>query len=457
MLTRRRCCQRAGVLILVALLASCVLLCVQQRKPEFLVRLHTRYSINNFTERGVEEESSMPMLPPEISDRDYETDDNDRELNEKESAEEAFTLADYDLNKQEKAVTVDFVNAQKNNWLSIASEQYPKEQDHIAALEKVYRVMGQNSNSNKNDLHHINDSTIKWEPEQQDVIAKKYAITAFPAGIKVRAPSTSQLLRRFPKYMIIGFGKAGTKALFEALKLHPSLRGPETERRYFSRYYYKGLSSYLVHLPDPAPGGFTIEKSPDYITQPTVPRRILKTAKMMHIDSSSLKFIVVLRNPIDRAMSEYLEWNVQHKLNHESLLPSFSSMVLTATGKVNSSVAFLNTSCYAQHIRNWLQVFDKEQLCFVDGDRFISDPYEEVHALERCMGLGPFFSRDNFVLDRPTRGFYCFVVGSKEVCMGKRKGRQHPRIPQSTLSKLKTFFRPCNEQLRHLLATWEHG
>ena len=83
-----------------------------------------------------------------------------------------------------------------------------------------------------------------------------------------------------------------------------------------------------------------------------------------------------------------------------------------------------------------------------------------VHALERCMGLRPFFSRDNFVLDRPTRGFYCFVVGSKEVCMGDIKGRQHPRIPQSTLSKLKTFFRPCNEQLQLLLEnslTWEHG
>ena len=389
MLTRRRCCQRrcqrAGVLILVALLASTVL------------------------------------------------------LYEKESAEEVFILTDYDLNKQKKNVIIDYLNEQKKNQLSngkFASEQHQREQvlDHIV---KVYHVMGKRS-----------------------FIAKRYAITDFPARIKVKAPSTSQLLRRFPKYMIIGFGKAGTKALFEVLKLHPSLKGPETEQRYFSRYYSQGLSSYLVHLPDPPPGGFTIEKSPDYITLPNVHRRILNTSKMIHVDSSSLKFIVVLRNPIDRAMSEYLEWNVQHKLKDEPLLPSFSSMVLTATGKVKSSVAFLNTSCYAQHIRNWLQVFDKEQMCFVDGDRFISDPYEEVHALERCMGLRPFFSRDNFVLDRPTRGFYCFVVGSKEVCMGKRKGRLHPRIPQSTLSKLNTFFRPCNEQLQLLLEnslTWEHG
>ena len=258
--------------------------------------------------------------------------------------------------------------------------------------------------------------------------------------------------------MIIGFGKAGTKALFEALKLHPSLRGPEIERRYFSTYYYKGLVSYLVHLPDPAPGGFTIDKSPDYITQPNVPGRILEKTKNLSTDSSSLKFIVVLRNPIDRAMSEYLEWNVQNKVHHKPLLPSFSSMVLTATGKVKSSLAFVNSSCYAQHIRNWLQVFDKEQMCFVDGDKFISDPYEEVHALEQCMGLRPFFSRDNFVYHQ-RRGFYCFDVGSKHMCMNASKGRKHPVIPHPTSMKLKVFFHPWNEQLLNLtgreFTNWE--
>ena len=374
---RRRCCQRAGVLILVALLASGVLLLrVQQRKP----------------------------------------------------------------------VTIDYLDADKNNRLSkgkFASEQHHKEQDHIVALERVYRVTGKSSlsdYSDSNDVHHINDSTIKREPEQQNRI------------------DDIQLQRRFPRYMIIGFEKAGTKALFEALKLHPSLRGPETERRFFSKYYSKGLSSYLIRLPDPPPGGFTIEKSPDYITQPNVPMRILNTSKMIHVDSSSLKFIVVLRNPIDRAMSEYLERNVLKRFHHKHLLPSFSKMVLTAAGKVNSSVAFVNSSCYAQHIRNWLRVFDKEQMCFVDEEKFISDPYEELHALEQCMGLMPFFCKDNFVyLQR--RGFYCFHVGNKHMCMNANKGRNHPVIPRPTSMKLKAFFHPWNERLLNLtgrkFTNWE--
>ena len=262
-------------------------------------------------------------------------------------------------------------------------------------------------------------------------------------------PSTSRLVKRFPKYMIVGFGKAGTRALYEALKLHPSLSGPQAERRYFSRYYSKGLWSYLTHLPDPPPRGFTIEKSPDYITNPQAPNRIVKTAKMIGINSSSLKFIVVLRNPIDRAMSEYLEWDIQHRLHHQPLLQPFSRMVVTTTGEVNSAVLFLNSSCYAQHILNWLQVFSQEQMCFVDGDRFISNPYEEVHILEQCMGIRQFFTQDNFVYQQQ-RGFYCFQVRGKNLCMSKAKGRKHPSIPQGVLAKLKAFFHPWNEQLLDL-------
>ena len=284
----------------------------------------------------------------------------------------------------------------------------------------------------------------------KSVLAKTHHNNTVPLNLSsALTPSTSRLVKRFPKYMIIGFGKAGTRALYEALKLHPSLSGPQAERRYFSRYYSKGLSSYLTHLPDPPPGGFTIEKSPDYITDPETPKRIVETAKMIGIDSSSLKFIVVLRNPIDRAMSEYLEWNIQHKLHHQPLLQPFSRMVLTTTGEVNSAVMFLNSSCYAQHILNWLQVFSQDQMCYVDGDRFISNPYEEVHILEQCLGLRQFFTRNNFVYQQQ-RGFYCFHVGGKNLCMGKSKGRRHPSIPQGVLAKLKVFFHPWNDQLLEL-------
>ena len=286
----------------------------------------------------------------------------------------------------------------------------------------------------------------KRQPKDNSVESK---VKTLPPAIRFTPPSFSQLVKRFPKYMIIGFGKAGTKALYEALKLHPSLRGPEKEPRYFTRYYSQGLWSYLLRMPIPPHGGFIIEKSPDYITSSETARRIVQSTSMIDVDYSRMIFIVVLRNPVDRAMSEYLEWNMLHMLRHQKLLPSFSQMVLNKDGGVDSSRAFLTNSCYAQHIANWLQVFGQEQMCFVDGDRFIVDPYEVIQALERCMELSPFFSRKNFIRKKDQR-FYCFVVGRREVCMNKSKGRIHPEIPQGTLAKLRAFFHPWNEQLWNL-------
>ncbi len=263
--------------------------------------------------------------------------------------------------------------------------------------------------------------------------------------VKVKPLQLSDLVERFPTFMIIGFGKAGTKALFEALKLHPSLAGPYKERRFFSTQYSSDIASYLSSIPEPPPGGFTIEKSPDYIIHSQAPARIVADANKLGVAPSVLKFIVVLRNPIDRAVSEYIEWNLQRQNTRKKALPPFHKMVLLKN-KIDGKQPFLNASCYAYHISKWMKVFPKEQLCFVDGDKFVTDPYSEVHRLEECMGLPQFFTDKNFVYVIE-RGFYCFQSSETKICMNKSKGRKHPDIPADVVEKLKDYFRPWNDQL----------
>lgn len=258
------------------------------------------------------------------------------------------------------------------------------------------------------------------------------------------------LVKRFPKYIIIGFGKAGTKALYEALKLHPQLVGPEKEQRFFSLHYNSGLKSYLQSIPDPPVGGYTIEKSPDYIVRTYSAARIAMSAHSLDLDPHEMKFIVVLRNPIDRAMSEYIEWNVQRRLSRKPVLPHFNQMVVTSDkAHINSTLKFLNASCYAYHIRKWQHFFSNEQLCFVDGDMFVHNPFVELLYLERCLGLNHFYDPDSFIYDK-TRQFYCFKDLSKtsgKLCMNKSKGRKHPDIPRDIYMRLRQYFHPWDEQL----------
>ncbi len=264
--------------------------------------------------------------------------------------------------------------------------------------------------------------------------------------------SLSSFASRFPRIMIIGFGKAGTKTLYEFLKYHPQLSGPETEMRFFSRHYDQGLESYLSSLPPPSHNGFVIEKSPDYVIVPEAAGRIIASADSLGIPVSKLKFVVMLRNPIDRAMSEYLEWKVQRYLRRESVLPGFDTLVTLETGELNLNIKFINTSCYAYHLRRWLKHFRAKQMCYADGDAFISNPYQVIQKLESCLNLNPYFTEDNFVLNHK-RGFYCFQdqsFNSHLHCMGESKGRPHPPIKKVVRDRLVEYFSEWDETLKNI-------
>lgn len=274
---------------------------------------------------------------------------------------------------------------------------------------------------------------------------------------KSKAKKQSALMalkKRFPRIMIVGFGKTGTKALFEVLKMHPKLHGPTQEKRFFSDHYNKGLLYYLKSLPEPSPGGYVVEKSPDYILDDPVALRILASLKSLKIGTSELRFVVMLRDPIDRAMSEYLEWNINRKNGGHEALPPFHVMAVHAENQtVNSKQPFIRASNYAKYISRWLGYFSRNQTCFVDGDLFVQDPFSVVHELESCLRLRPFFSSENFVYESK-RGFYCFKSSKNQTapyCMNGSKGRKHPDISSGVLTSLKNYFRPLDAKLLPLI------
>lgn len=282
------------------------------------------------------------------------------------------------------------------------------------------------------------DMTVRVVPRNNSTV---------PRGRETKLPAS--LRKPFPRYMIVGFGKSGTRALYNALRMHPQLNGPGSEERFFSLMYGEGLATYLNSFPAPPAGGYLIEKSPDYIIMPAVPSRIVQAVKRVHVDTRYLKFIVMLRDPIDRAMSEYLEWDVQRRYHHKKPLLPFEKMVLR-NGTLDVQQPFINASCYAYHIRNWLRTFPNDQMCYVDGDKFVTDPLTQIQSLENCMGLERYFSPQNFVFSEK-RGFYCFKK-SRLQCMGGSKGRKHPEIPPDVRTKLSLYFEQCNAGLDDLIS-----
>nr|CDQ04119.1 BMA-HST-3.2 [Brugia malayi] len=142
-------------------------------------------------------------------------------------------------------------------------------------------------------------------------------------------------------------------------------------------------------MPETSITEITVEKTPAYFVSKTAPGRV-------HSLNSTIKLIVVVRNPITRAISDYTQ--TISKKRRDILMPSFEEMVLG------------NNSSNATVVR-----------------------------------------QSNFATD-PLKGFPCVLRKDDTLhCLGKTKGRAHPNIRLDVIQKLANFYRPQNEEFFKLI------
>jgi len=255
----------------------------------------------------------------------------------------------------------------------------------------------------------------------------------------------SKFNQKFPRIFIIGFGKAGTRALYETLLLHSNVVGPRQEMRFFDEHYSNGFSWYLHQLPLPKHYQLVAEKSPSYILHPEALKRLVIDSKLVNVRLDELKFVVIFRHPIVRAISEYVEWQLLKTRMHQRLLPAFEKVALDSTGKV-AYFKPINHSIYVHFVKQWLEVFNREQFCFVNGERFAEHPYETFSQLEKCLGLPPQISQQNFHWTRK-RNLFCLSHNNITRCPTSAKGRPHPFVKEHVVDTLMKYYKPFNEQL----------
>ncbi|VDN56299.1 unnamed protein product [Dracunculus medinensis] len=264
--------------------------------------------------------------------------------------------------------------------------------------------------------------------------------------------------KRFPKAIIIGVKKAGTRALLEFLRLNPSIKAPGPEVHFFDRYFDKGFEWYRNQMPLTNSSDITLEKTPAYFISKTAPERVWKFDKNMRL-------LVVTRNPITRAISDYTQ--ALSKRKKGSILPTFEKMVFSNETKglpsrrknnqldrkygVNSSWGAIRIGIYHRFVKRWLQFFPLEQFHFVDGERLIINPASEIRIVEHFLGVKPTVQSSNFVTD-PIKGFPCVLrLDNTMHCLGKTKGRAHPQVREDVLKKLRAFYAPENEKFFKLI------
>jgi hypothetical protein len=193
-----------------------------------------------------------------------------------------------------------------------------------------------------------------------------------------REPAQERLdtvhLRQPPTFMIIGTQKGGTTSLHHYLDKHPDVTMAfKKEVHFFDSFYFKGTDWYLAHFPLRSEAAQTGEASPTYLFHPEAPRRV-------HATFPNVKFIALLRNPIDRAYSHH---QMEYRRGNDPL--SFEEAVAQEPERLRDSnpdlaggnwrrYSYITRGIYVEQLAQWLQVFPQEQFLLLKSEEFFREP-----------------------------------------------------------------------------------
>ncbi|KAL9917899.1 heparan sulfate 3-O sulfotransferase-A isoform 2-T8 [Glossina fuscipes fuscipes] len=129
---------------------------------------------------------------------------------------------------------------------------------------------------------------------------------------------------------------------------------------------------------------------------------------------------------------------------------TFEELAIFPNGTVNDSYRPLTISMYHLHLHRWLEVFPREQLLVVNGDRLIDDPVSQLRRIETFLGIEHRINGNHFYFNE-TKGFYCLRYDSGDRCLRETKGRKHPHVDPLVISKLRKFFAEHNQRFYELI------
>ncbi len=226
-----------------------------------------------------------------------------------------------------------------------------------------------------------------------------------PAPLRRRARALREAFRRataglrsLPDFIIVGAQRAGTTSLYRYLAGHPAiLPASRKEVHYFDVNFDAGLDWYRAHFPLGARvhgrrlvGGASFrtgEASPYYMFHPHAARRIAAALPRV-------KLVVLLRNPIDRAYSQY-----HHEVGHGHETVSFGEAIdreperlaaelprLLADERVYSFAhhhhTYVTRGLYAEQLRALARAgFGADRLLVLPSEEFFADAERQFRRL----------------------------------------------------------------------------
>ena len=244
--------------------------------------------------------------------------------------------------------------------------------------------------------------------------------------------------RVLPDFIIIGSMKCGTTSLYYDICEHPCVSAAAyDEIGFFDSNFHLGLNWYRSMFPTKGQiedikhkegVAITGEDTPFYFWNPIAAKRIQKLLP-------NTKLIIILRNPIDRAYSEY-----QDLASNKSNFPSFETVIENEMNSqrnntdiiteenfevFNQKNSYLLKGIYVDQLKIWTSLFPKEQIFILSTENLNSDPISALGSVFQYLNL------PDYKIKNPQH----------------QKQKKYSPMKTETRNELIEFFKPHNERL----------
>jgi hypothetical protein len=248
-------------------------------------------------------------------------------------------------------------------------------------------------------------------------------------------------IRVLPDLIVIGAVRSGTTSLYHYLSQHPCItKSAYDELGFFDSNFHLGLNWYRSLFPTifernrikSKYGHFlTFDVTPFYIYSPHAIQRVLDTVP-------HAKIISILRNPVDRAYSNYyLGVRSGHeKRSFEDVVISDLSLIQNSKDMSKNSYfeqiigrSYIARGFYAEQLQMWMNKFPRKQLLVISSEDLARKTIETLQIVFDFLKLPDYKIKD----------------------LTRKNEAKYPSMNQDIRKTLIEYFRPHNENLYSLL------
>ncbi|MCB8943686.1 MAG: sulfotransferase domain-containing protein [Ardenticatenaceae bacterium] len=261
-----------------------------------------------------------------------------------------------------------------------------------------------------------------------------------------------------PNFLIIGAQKSGTTWLAEQLGQHPDVFMATGEVHFFDKdyHYHKGVQWYEQHFVAANKQKAVGEKTPDYLwaNGQGVEGHLADVHCHIHDLLPDVKLIVVLRNPVNRAISA-----VNHIIRSGRVSPrcGIDDLLMGQYKHLVAGHGVLEYGRYHEQLQAYLKLFGREQLLVLIFEEDVTaNPSKGLQKVCRFLGIDPDFpfvsqaEKKNANTHSRVRlylNYYLPVLRSFTRPLDKIFPAHHNRPTKATVLALQNYYQLPNQQL----------